>query len=100
MQTCINFGYIRDLGYGDIPINVIVLALFFILSQMVLFSLIFDSFKNFIEEKQTSYIGNTAFFDKLARVFFKDLFQYNIFKIVCIIIFTFMYFAYLYNDVI
>jgi len=86
VAMCFSFEHMRAnaMQYQmiDLVTNIVLYIVFLMVALGFLFSLVFDNYKNYIEGKDPQYIGNTAFFDKLAKSLFKKASTYNWIKMI------------------
>lgn len=86
VAVCFSFEHMRlnAMQYQmiDLVTNIVLYIVFLMVALGFLFSLVFDNYKSKLELKDHEYIGNTAFFDKLARVLFKKDSIYDLIKII------------------
>lgn len=86
VAVCFSFEHMRvnasQYEMIDLITNIGLYIIFLMVALGFLFSLIFDNYKNHIEGKAPQYIGETANFDKLAKLLFKKASTYNWIKII------------------
>jgi len=104
VAMCFSFEHMRvnAMQYEmiDLFINIVLYIVFLMVALGFLFSLVFDNYKSKLELKDSEYIGNTAFLDKVARFLFKKDSFYDLIKIIgfCFfLLFNFLVTFYLYE---